>query len=151
MASIDVKVIQTLFDQIIGFKKEIDNAGEEKRNKLNTINYDGVVGKIPRKDDGTLDEAGWESMTEDQQQAIIQQTQQLCSTLHSIAEFDGPVDPKNIMYDEYASKSVILAMTGSGMLIIIFLLFIISYTWDQATGTISVHRSSPLQQRLMSS
>lgn len=133
MAGIEAKIIQEMDDHIGTFKKFIETAGEEGRNKLKSIKVDEILREIPRKD-GKVDTAGWDALGGDKQQEVYQRLVLVREALHDAAELDGPTDPKNIMYTEYASNTTIVIWTLLGFLLIAFLLVAIVPRWDQATG-----------------
>ena len=133
MASLEAKFIQEMDDQIAAFKKAIEAAGEEGRNKLKSIKVDEVLKDIPRKD-RKFDTAGWDAFGEDKQQEVYQRLVLVRDALHAAAEFDGPTDPKHIMYDEYASNTTIVIWTIIGFFLTAGFLIAIIFLWDQATG-----------------
>jgi len=135
MARIEAKVIHELEDQIEAFKKNIENAGKEERNKLKGIPVDEVYQKFPRTQDGKLDEAKWSALDEDEQQELCHQLSTVCESLRVAASLDGPKDVHHIMYDDYASNSAIwtLAIISFGLLVLLLSLIVLQ--WNQATGT----------------
>jgi len=133
MAGIEANIIQEMVDQIEGFKKIIKEAGEEGRNKLESIKLDEVLNEVLGPD-RKFDSKKWSDLKEDQQKKVHDRLNLVRDALHSASELDGPADPKHIMYVEYASNTTIVIWTLLGFLLIAFLLGAIVPRWDQATG-----------------
>ena len=133
MAGIEANIIQDVVDQIEGFKKIIEKAGQEGRNKLESIKLDEVLKEVPLKD-GKVISTDWSSRPDDQKKKVHDKLILVRDALHSASELDGPTNPKNIMYAEYASNTTIVIWTLLGFLLIAFLLVAIVPRWDQATG-----------------
>lgn len=133
MAGIEAKDIQEIVDQIEGFRKMIEKAGEEGSNKLKGTELEEVLKAIPRKDD-KFDKAGWDVLDADKQQQVYQRLVLVRDTLHAAAVQDGPTDPKHIMSAEYASNTSIVLLTFIGFVLTALLLIAIVSFWDQATG-----------------
>jgi hypothetical protein len=133
MAGIEAEIIQKMDDQISGFKKAIETAGHEGRNKLNSIKIDELLEDLPRKD-GKFDTAGWGALDADKQKQLYQRVVLVRDALHAAAEMDWPADSKHIMSAEYASNTSIVLLTLIGFLLTTLLLIAIVFLWDQATG-----------------
>jgi len=133
MAGIEANVIQELDDEIERFKKIIEKAGEEGRNKLIGVKVDEVLNEVPRTA-GKVDPANWSALGEDKQKELYDRLILVRDALHSASELDGPTNPKHIMYAEYASTTAIVIWTSLGFLLIAFLLYAIALRWNQATG-----------------
>ena len=133
MAGIEANIIKEMVDQIEGFKKIIKEAGEEGRNKLESIKLDEVLNEVLGPD-RKFDSKKWSDLKEDQQKKVHDRLNLVRDALHSASELDGPADPKHIMYVEYASNTTIVIWTLLGFLLIAFLLGAIVPRWDQATG-----------------
>lgn len=134
MAGIEPKVIEEMDNQIQAFKKTIETAGEEGRNKLKSVNVDEVLREVPRTAEGKLDPAAWSALKEAKQQELHHRLTFVRDTLRSAADLDGPTDPKSIMYDAYAKNASICIWTALGLALTAFLLVLIVSLWDQATG-----------------
>ena len=135
MAIIEARIIQETDDQIETFRKAIETAGEEGRNKLKSIKVDEVRQQVPRTTEGKIDTAAWSVLGEGKQQEVYQRLVLVRDALHAAAELDGPTDPKHIMYAEYASNTAIIIWTIIGFLLTAGLLYMIALRWSQATGT----------------
>jgi len=133
MAGIEANIIQEVVDQIEGFKKIIERSGQEGRNKLESIKLDEVLKEVPLKD-GKVISTDWSSRPDDQKKKVHDKLIRVRDALHSASELDGPTNPKNIMYAEYASNTTIVIWTLLGFLLIAFLLAAIVPRWNQATG-----------------
>ncbi len=131
MAGIQVDVAQKVVDEIEGFKEIINKAGKGGRDKLNSIKLDEVLKIAPG---GKVDPTQWSNLGEDGQKELHNQLTLVRDTLHTAAELDGPTDPKNIMYAEYASNTTIVIWTLVGFLLTAFLLWAIVSQWSAATG-----------------
>jgi len=132
MAGIEENTIREVVDQIEGFKKIIEKAGAEGRNKLESIKLDEVLNEVLGPD-RKFDSKKWSDLKENQQKVYDRLTL-VRDALHSASQLDGPANPKHIMYSDYASNATIVIWTLLGFLLIAFLLVKIVPRWDQATG-----------------
>lgn len=135
MAGIEANIIQEMVDQVTTFRKAIETAGEEGRNKLKSIKADEVLNKVPLTPEKKIDTAEWSKRSQEEQNELYQQLTLVRDALHAAAELDGPTDPKHIMYAEYASNTAIIIWTIIGFLLTAGLLYMIALRWSQATGT----------------
>jgi post-segregation antitoxin (ccd killing protein) len=134
MAGIEANIIQEMVDQIEGFRKIIDKAGEEGRNKLKGIKLDEVLNEVPRTA-GKVDPTNWSTLGENKQRELHDRLTLVRDALGAAAELDGPTDPKHIMYAEYASNTTIVIWTLLGFLLTAFLLGAVVSRWDASTGS----------------
>lgn len=135
MAGIEANIIQEVVEEIKTFKKTIETAGEEGRNKLKSINVAEVWQKVPLTSEQKVDTAEWSKRSEEEQKELYQRLTLVRNALHAAAELDGPTDPKHIMYAEYASNTTIVIWTLLGFLLTAFLLVEIVSRWDASTGS----------------
>lgn len=135
MPGIEPQLIQDLENQIEEFKKLIETAGSEGRNKLKSIKIDEAYKEIPKTNEGKFDPEAWSKLPEDKQHELHNQLSQVCDSLRSAASLEGPRDPQHIMYDAYASNRAIIGLTLFSFGLLILLLAVIVCYWDRATGT----------------
>ena len=133
MPGIVPKVIEELDSQIKAYKKIIETAGNEGRDKLKSIKVDEVRSEFTWAADGKLDEAAWSGLNEDRQQELYRQLSQVCESLRVAASLDGPKKPNSIMFDEYASNTAIVFLTIVGFGLLTLLLGAFIWYWNLAT------------------
>ncbi|MEN6320980.1 MAG: hypothetical protein ABFD82_19770 [Syntrophaceae bacterium] len=143
MAVIEAKVIQEILDEVKTYKNTIERAGEEGRSKLKGINTDEVCNNVPLTADKKVDTETWSKRTENEQNDLYQQLISVRDALHDVAGLDGPANLKSVMYDEYASNSLIIIWMMIGILLTVFLLFQINCRWDQATSVVTPVTEKP--------
>ncbi len=135
MAEMRITDIQNLYDQIVNYKNSIDKAGQEKRNKLKSVNVNIVIGSLTLQGDPVvINPADWESLPVEKKLEISQEMAQLYASLKSIAGENGPKDPKNLMFDAYAANWQIISIAVATLLVITLLLGGIICRWDAANG-----------------
>ena len=135
MAEMSITEIQNLYDQIVNYKSAIDKAGQEKRNKLKSVNVNMVIGGLTLQGDPVvITPADWEGLPVEKKLEISQEMAQLYASLKSIAGENGPRDPKNLMFDAYAANWQIISMAVASLLLITLLLGGIICRWDAANG-----------------
>jgi hypothetical protein len=133
MPDIEAEVIQELDNQIDRFKKIIETAGSEKRDKLKSIKVDEVHQEVPRNPEGKVDQEAWSKLGEDKQQGIHHRLSQVCDSLRAAAGLDGPTDPHHIMFDDYASNTAIIWLTIISFGLMFLLLGGVIWQWNYAT------------------
>ncbi len=133
MPGIDTGVIQELVTQIDSYKKIIDTAGKEKKDKAESIKVDEVRGQVPLTEEGKVNQEVWSHKGEDEQQAVYHRLSQVCDSLREAASLDGPTDPHRIMFDDYASNRAIISLTVIGFVLMFLLLGTVILRWNQAT------------------
>jgi len=87
---------------------------------------------------GGFDTAAWENLNPKQQMEVEGRLSRLRQELGALREAydhqDGPADPQNFMHKEYASNTVIIALTVFAFLGLFFDLALICHEWETATA-----------------
>ena len=136
MATITLTEIQKQYDQVVNFKKEITEAGNDKRGLLSGIDFPAVETKLKLPSGVTaIDAANWDAMTDTEKQEAAGLVASLRDSLQRIAGLNGPTEPGHIMNDSYAPNWAILLMTFIALLSVSLLLYGIMDRWTMATGT----------------
>lgn len=131
MPGIEAKVIKELDDQIVALKEAFEMAGNKGRENLKSINVEAA--RQPILDaTGKFDEKLWEDL-KDKQQEVYDRLSLVCKCLREAAGLDGPKDPHNIMFDDYATNTAIIGLSIVSFGLILLLLFVVIWQWNRAT------------------
>jgi len=131
---IDSKDIKKLLQQVSSLKETIETAGNEAREKRDSLKVDELIGEFPQVS-GEFDPTGWSNQDAETQEKLHSRLAHIRDSLHSAATLDGPTDPKHIMYSEYASNGAIIICGVIGLVVTILLLTSVLMNWDKATST----------------
>jgi hypothetical protein len=132
MPKVDAKVIQELLDEIDALQKTVENAGQEGRDKLASINLSEVLNQV--RLGGKFEPDGWDRGPESDQQVLLHKLTSIRESLHAAADLDGPPQEWHIMYKDYASNGYIITWTAVGLALTALLLWAIVSNWSRATG-----------------
>jgi hypothetical protein len=131
MPGIEAKVIKELDAQIVALKEAIEMAGNKGRENLKSINVEAA--RKPILDaTGKFDEKLWEDL-KDKQQEVYDHLSLVCKCLRDAAGLDGPKDPHNIMFDDYASNTAIIGLSIVSFGLMFLLLVVVIWQWNRAT------------------
>jgi hypothetical protein len=131
MPGIDVKDVKELDGQIVALQEAIEKAGNKGRENLKSINVEEA--RKPILDaTGKFDEKLWEDL-KDKQQEVYDGLSLVCKSLQDAAGLDGPIDRKNIMYDDYATNTAIIGLTIVSFGLMCLLLVVVIWQWNRAT------------------
>jgi hypothetical protein len=136
MSAIEAKVVEELNNKIGALKETIEKAGAKGRENLKLIDIEAA--RKPILDaSGKFDENLWKSLG-DKQQEVYDRLVMACELMREAASLDGPKNPNNIMFDEYASNRAIGWLTTISFGLMFLILGVIIWQWNQATGAAAI-------------
>jgi hypothetical protein len=134
MAAIEAKAIQELLAEIKGLQTLIGGMGDAVRARAKTIDVTKIDTAALVDANGNVKTQDWTQSSPEKQNEIHEQLLQVRDSLHIAADLDGPMDPRHIMYSEYASSRAILLWSAASLALTVLLLIAIYQRWGRATG-----------------